>query len=106
MTPIVDLELNRFVKLSIDVAERLVLQAEDCLGGDATKASQRVVEAWVVLNGSAVVATRLGSRKRMRAITVIRNRIRDIATVLEQNGISMITDVPEVTMAFLLKHPS
>lgn len=101
---VIDFELTKYVNDGVNVADRLVVEAEKMLDEDAKAAGIRAVEAWMILNSAAVVATRINFQKSLTRIRVLRNKILAMGASLQKCGI-MLEGAKESSMLFLRTSP-
>lgn len=102
MSSVADLELYRYIDSAVKTAERVLHEAKKLVDTDGQAAGLRCVEGWMILNGAAVTATRIGSQRFLKKISRIRSSIRVMGAELTRAGYDLILDVPETHMAFLV----
>lgn len=101
---VADFSARRYANDAVSHAKRVLEAAEKCIGeDDPIQASLLVVEAWVVLNGAAITAKRLGAEKINVEVSTTRTRVLALGGALQVLGYSLKTDAPEVSMAYVLR---
>ena len=106
---VIDFELTRYVNDSLNVANRLIGEAEEMIEKaedeeGAKAAGIRAVEAWMVLNSAAVIGTRINAQKLLKSIRMSRNKIMAMGAALQKCGF-MLQDTKESSMLFLRASP-
>lgn len=100
---VADLTMARWGKDGLGIAKRLIEEAEAILDDTPLESGMLVVRAWVVLNGVSAVCDEGGLSTLKAKIEAQRMKVRALAMAFNMYGLKLETDVPDASMALILK---
>lgn len=98
----VDLKYARFIKEGQDIGSELIEQAKKQMEGEPREAAKTLVSAWVILNGVAAVCHNKEMFTQAAKVETLRQKIRFMGGELAMAGYSLMTDVPDSQVAFVV----
>lgn len=101
---VVDLGARRYANDAVAHAKKVLEEAEESIDqDDPVQAGLLAVEAWIILNGAAITARRLGAKKITAEVKETRKKVTALGGALQVLGYALETNVPEASMAFVAR---